>query len=108
MAALWNRAGHYIFALFLSFFYLSFFARLISAAADLLSTILPHMGGPSANFECRCEMCCTRLPGNTGRKKHRHFGTIAQLCRAIFSELRYVSIIGKKLVKHQYLLHMSW
>ena len=42
MAALWNRAGHYIFALwflsfFLSFFLLSFFPRLISAAADRMS-----------------------------------------------------------------------
>ena len=25
--------------------------------------------GPSANLECRSEMCCTRLAGNTGRKK---------------------------------------
>jgi len=24
---------------------------------------------PSANLECRFEMCCTRLAGNTGRKK---------------------------------------
>jgi len=28
------------------------------------------------------KMCCTRLAENTGRK-NRHFGTIAQLCRAI-------------------------
>jgi len=44
MVALWNRADHYIFALwFLSvFFYLSFFffPRLISAAAGWMSTIL--------------------------------------------------------------------
>jgi len=45
MAALWNRTGHYIFALrFLySFFFLSFFPRLISAAADRMSIIFPHM-----------------------------------------------------------------
>jgi len=44
MAALCNRAGHYIFALwFPSSFFLSFFPRLISAAADWMSTILPHM-----------------------------------------------------------------
>jgi len=46
MAALWNRAGHYIFALWFlsSIFYLSFFIpRLISAAADWMSTILLHM-----------------------------------------------------------------
>jgi len=31
--------------------------------------------------------------------KNRHFGTIAQICRAISSELRHVSTIGKKFVK---------
>jgi len=40
--------------------------------------------------------------------KNPHFGTIAQLCRAISLELRHVSTIGKKLFKQQYLLHMSW
>jgi len=34
--------------------------------------------------------------------KNCHFGTIAQLCRAIYSELRHVSTIGKKVVKQQY------
>jgi len=47
-----------------------------------------------------------RLAENTGRKT-RHFGTIAQLCRAVSSQLRHISTIGKKLVKQQYLLHMS-
>jgi len=36
-----------------------------------------------------------------------HLGTIAQLCRAISPQLRHVSTIGKKLVKQQYLSHMS-
>jgi len=33
--------------------------------------------GPSANLECRCEMCCMWLAGNTGRKKSpfRHHRT---------------------------------
>jgi len=38
---------------------------------------------------------------NTGRKKvakNRHVGTIAQLCRAIFSQLRHISTIGKNLL----------
>jgi len=35
-----------------------------------------------------------------------HLGTIAQLCRAISSQLRHVSTIGKN-VKQQYLFHMS-
>ena len=38
--------------------------------------------------------------------KNRHLGTIPQLCRAISSQLRHVSTIGKKLVKQQYLLYM--
>ena len=52
MAALCNRAGHYIFVLwFLSIFYLSFFIpRLISAAADWMSTILLHMVWPYCEF----------------------------------------------------------
>ena len=54
-------------------------------------------------------MCCTWLAENIGRKneaKNRHLGTIPQLCRAMSSQLRHVSTIGKKLVKQQYLLHM--
>ena len=46
-------------------------------------------------------MRCTRLAANTGRKKvakNRHLGTIAQLCRAISSQLRHVSTFGKKLL----------
>jgi len=40
-------------------------------------------------------------------RKNRHLGTIAQLCRAISSQLRHISTIGKKLVKQQYVLKMS-
>ena len=46
-------------------------------------------------------MYCTWLAENTGRKnspKNRRLGTIAQLCRAISSQLRHVSTIGKKLL----------
>ena len=45
-----------------------------------MSTILPHMS----------ETCCTRLTGNAGPKnstKYHHLDTIAQLCRAISSQL---------------------
>ena len=54
--------------------------------------------GLSANLRCRFEACYTRLAENTARKKvakNRHLGTIAQLCRAISSQLRHVSTIGK-------------
>jgi len=39
--------------------------------------------------------------------KNHYLGVIAQLCRAISSQLRHLSTIGKKLVKQQYVLHMS-
>ena len=98
MVALCNRADHYIFALwFLSSFFLSFFLfffpRLISAVADWMSAILPHMVWPSANLRCRSETCCTRPAENTKRKndaKNRHLGIIAQLCWAMSSQQRHV------------------
>ena len=46
-------------------------------------------------------MCCTRLTGNTGRKndaKNCHLRNIAQLCRALSSQLRHASTIGKNLL----------
>jgi len=46
MAALHSRCGHYIFALW----FLLFFPRLISAVADWMSTILPHMVWPWCEF----------------------------------------------------------
>jgi len=79
----------------------SFFPHLISSVADWMTTILPHMVWLSANLECRCEMYCTRLTENTGRKndaKNRHLGTIAKICQAIFSQLRHVSTFGKNLL----------
>jgi len=51
-----------------------------------------------------------RLAENTERKsyaKNRHLRTITQRCLAVSSQLRHVSTIGKKLVKQQYLFHMS-
>ena len=92
------RAGHYIFALWFlsssssSFFYL--FPSLFSAATGYGVAWC----GPSANLECMSKICCTRLSGNTGRK-NRHFGTIAQIWRAISSEQRHESTIGKKMLK---------
>jgi len=39
--------------------------------------------------------------------KNRQLSTIAQLCQAVSSQLRHALTIGKKLVKLQYVLHMS-
>jgi len=43
------------------------------------------------------EMCCTLLNENTGCNNN-HFGTIAQLCRAVSSQLKHVSTIRKILL----------
>jgi len=79
-----------------------FFPRLISEAAGWMSTIyFDTWCGPSANLECRSKRCCTRLAANAGPRKvakNRHLGTIPQLCRAISSQLRHVSTIGKNLL----------
>ena len=56
--------------------------------------------GPSANLECRSEMFYTRLAWNAGSKKSlktRHLGTTTQLCRALSSQIRHVSTLGKNL-----------
>ena len=54
-------------------------------------------------------MCCAARWKYRTQKiaKSRHLGTIAQLCRAISSQLRHISTIEKKLVKHQCLPHVS-
>jgi len=88
----------------------SFFLFFLAYSQPSQTGCLPYFHtwcGLSANFRCRSETCCTRLAENTGRKKvakNRHLGTIAQLRRAISSQLRHVSTIGKKFVKQQYLL----
>jgi len=46
MAALRNRAGHYIFVLWFLLSSSFFFPRLFSAVADWMSTILPHTVWP--------------------------------------------------------------
>jgi len=63
--------------------------------------------GLSANLGCRSETCCMWLTVNTGCKqspKIRHLGTTAQLCPAIKA---HIDKRKKKLVKQQYLPHMS-
>jgi len=65
-----------VVSFFLSSIFLSFF-RVYSQRPQI--GCLPYFHtwcGPSVNLECRSEMCCTRLAGNTGRKKspfwHHH------------------------------------
>jgi len=80
MAALRSRYGHYIGPV--SFFFC--FPPLISAVVDWMSTIVLNVVWPySPTLECRSlEMQYPKI---------RYLGTVAQLCRAISSQLRHVS-----------------
>jgi len=82
-------------------FFLSSFFLAYSQRSEI--KCLPYFHawcGLSANLGYRSETCCTRLAGNAGRKKspkNRHLGTITQLRRAISSQPRHISTIGKTL-----------
>jgi len=57
-----------VVSFYVSFFYSS--PNLSGHRLDVYHTSYFHTWcGPSANLECRSEMCCTRLAGNTGQKK---------------------------------------
>ena len=104
MAALCNRGPLYFCPVISIVYRLSFFSspNLSGHRSDLYHTPTHGWCGPSANLECRSEMCCMRLAANAGPKKvakNRHLGTIPQLCGAISEQIRHVSTIGKKLVK---------
>jgi len=76
MVALCNRADHYIFILFRSFFFFFSSPNLSGRRLDVYHTYGTWCG-LSANLECRSEMHCTRLAANTGRQKSpsRHHRT---------------------------------
>jgi len=108
MAALRSRCGHYLCPDSSSFLFIFFTKSHRSQTRCLPCT--STWCGLRANLECRSEMYCTRLAENIGRKivaKNRHHGSIAQLCRAMSSQLRHLSTIGKRLVKQQCHPHMS-
>jgi len=51
-------------------------------------------------------MSTSARQGGYNDAKNRHLRTIAQHCRAVSSQLKHISTIGKKLVKQQYVLYM--
>jgi len=89
-------------------FYLSSFFSLPNLSGRRLAVYHTSTHGVALvriyNAYLKCAARCTLKIQDS---KNRHFGTITQLCRAISSERRHVSTIGKKPVKQQYLLHMS-
>ena len=108
-AALWNRAGHYISALWFiySSFFLSFSSpNLSDRRVDVCHTSTHGVaGGPSANLECMSEMCSTRLAGNIGRKKspsEHHRTTLSGCISATKARIDN----RKKLTKQQYVIHI--
>jgi len=70
MVALWNRADHYIFALWFLSIFLFFFPRLISAAADWMSTILHH-----------CSDAVYWREGELKRETFRKYSARTNLCK---------------------------
>ena len=77
MAALWNRAGRYIFVLwfFLSIFFFFLFFLAYFQPSHFVGC-LPYFHtwcGLSVNVGCRSETWCTRLAENTGRKNRQKF-----------------------------------
>jgi len=109
MVALWNRADHYIFALWflLSFFLLFSWPNLSGRRLDVCH--ISTRCGLSANLGCRSETCCMRLAENAGRKKCQKSSSAhhrTTLSGYIFATKALIDN-RKKFIKQQYLLHMS-
>jgi len=54
-----------------------------------------------------CLKCAARSSLEIQDTKNRHLSTITQIYRAVSLQLRHVSTTGKKLVKQQFVLHIS-
>jgi len=109
MVALWNRADHYIFILwFLSILFFFSSPNLSGRTLDVYHT--STRCGPSANLECRSKTCCEWLTVNTGPKKIVKNWQNGHHCTTLLDYIFATEAHSdnqKKLVKQQYLLHMS-
>ena len=103
MATLCNMAGHIYFHPVISF-YLLFFPRLISAATDWMSTIILHMAWPWCEFRMHvwnvryAARCKYRTQKSRQKSPSGHHRTTLLGYKAISSQLRHVSTIGKNLL----------
>ena len=112
MVALCNRADHYIFALWfllLSFFFFISSPNLSRHRLDVYHTSTHGVALVRILAAGLKHAACGLLKIQNAKKvaKNRRLGTIAQFCRAISSQLRHISTIGKKIFKQQYLPYMS-
>ena len=117
MAALFNTASHYIFALWfllLSSFFL-FFPRLISVVVEWMSTILLHMLWPQCEFRMQVwnVLHAARWKCRTQKKiakkspsAHHHRNWSGYIFTTKASKAR-IDNRKKKIFKQQYLLQMS-
>jgi len=104
------RAGHYIFALWflLSFFFFLFSSPNLSRRRlNVYHTYFHTWCGLSANFGCRSETCCTLKIGIQYAKKSPFGHHSTTLWGYVFASKACIDN-RKKLVKQQYLFHMSW
>jgi len=99
MAALWNRAGRYIFVLW---FLLSSSSFFLALSQQSQSGCLPYFL-TLCGLKCEFRMQVWNVLHAASWKcrtqkspKIRHLRTVAQLCRAISSQQRHVSTVGKK------------
>ena len=105
MAALWNMAGHYILSCGSFFFFLSLYLSFFLACSQpsqigCIYHTSTQWCGLGAKLGCRLKRAARGSLKYRTQKitKIRHLRTIAQLCRAISSQLRHMSTIGKKLL----------
>jgi len=102
-AIIFLPCGFVLLLLLLLLLRLSFFPRIISAAADWMSTILLHLVWPQCEFRMQVwnVLHAARWKCRTQKSpKIRRLGTIAQFCRTVYSQLRHVSTIGKILLNN--------
>jgi len=112
MAALCNRAGHYIFCPVVSsiYLYIFFFSspnlsrrRLDVSHTSTHGVALVRISDAGLKRAARGSL---EIQDAKKSSKNRHLGTIPQHCRAISSQLRHASTIGRNIFKQQFLLHM--
>jgi len=110
MAALRSRCGHYIFALWFlvsSFFFFSS-PNLSGRILDVCHTCTHGVASVRISDAGLKPAACGSLQIRDAKiVKKSPSGHHRTTLGYISSQLRHVSTIGKKLVKHQYLVHMS-
>ena len=92
-----------------SIYLLSVFPRLISAAADWMSTYFHTWCGLSVNLGCRSETCCTRLAEIQDPKNCQKISTCAPSHNFVRLYIRNYGTYrqSEKIVKQQHLPHVS-